>query len=282
MKKIDIGFLGYGTRALDALMADDRYNVKYFLTPGSRLCDEVYEAADKYKDRVDMEIISTKRELTERMAQINDVACFLMNACPFILTDEILDHMDVYNIHPGSLLTNRGHQPHLWTVLLDERETEICLHKVSAEIDLGYVIEDIKINLTGKENSLEVLNKAEDKIPLLLDGLYDYLTGKRDVRFYVKDGIYRNIMDYSDYEIKQEDTLEDIDRKIRTRYMHNGAFFIKEGKRIYVDKILNLEKCSGNALEYNSTQAQYCKNGLKITFHVKKITDLSDDPAENK
>ena len=274
MTKLDIGFLGYGTRALDALMSDRRFNVKYFLTPKSRLCYDVYECAEKYKDRVNMEIIGSKKELLERISEIKDVSCFLMNACPFILTKEILDKMDFYNIHPGSLFTNRGHQPHLWTVLLDERETEICLHKVNTEIDLGYVIESVKIELTGKENSLEVLNKAEDNIPKLLDGLYNYLTGKKKVKYLVKEGKYRHIMDYSDYKINDNDNIEDIDRKIRARYMHNGAFFERDGKRIYVNEILCCEKSVEKSFKYNSDSVIYCGNGMKAVFKVKKITDL--------
>ena len=86
MKKIDIGFLGYGTRALDALMADERFNVKYFLTPASRLCAEVYEAAERYKGLFDFEIIGSLEELTQKISKIRDVFCFLINACPFILT----------------------------------------------------------------------------------------------------------------------------------------------------------------------------------------------------
>lgn len=272
--KISIGFIGYGTRALDALMSDDRFDVKYFLTPKSRLCSEVFDCAEKYKEQVSLEIIDNKKELLKRISEINDVSCFLMNACPFILTEEILENMDFYNIHPGSLFTNRGHQPHLWTVLLNERETEICLHKVNTEIDLGYVIESVKIELTGKENSLEVLNKAEDHIPELLDGLYDYLTGEKGIKYFAEDGIYRHIMDYSDYEINDNDSIEDIDRKIRARFMHNGAFFKRNEKRIYVDKILSYEKSCDNTFEYNNDKVIYCRNGFKAVFNIKKITDL--------
>ena len=123
MQAIDVGFLGYGTRALDALMADSNFNVKYFLTPKSRLCPEVFKAAEDYN--LNLEIIDNKAQLNNRIKEIKNVTTFVMNACPFILTEEILSNMDFYNIHPGSLYTNRGHQPHLWTVLLDERETEI-------------------------------------------------------------------------------------------------------------------------------------------------------------
>ncbi|MCD7854499.1 MAG: hypothetical protein LUG66_02655 [Clostridiales bacterium] len=274
MNKIDIGFLGYGTRALEALFQDSRFNVKYFLTPKSRLCDEVWDCEKKYRDKVKMEIISNKAELRDRFAEIKDVKCFLMNACPFILTEEILNSKDVYNIHPGDLHNNRGHHPHLWSVLLGERETEICLHKVTPEIDLGEVIESIKIPLEGTENSLEVLDKAEDEIPRLLDALYEYLTGKRGIKYSFKTGTYRPALKYEDYEINEADTLGDIDRKIRARFMHNGAFFNCGGKRVYVDKIISAEESSDNYFGIKDGRALYAANGFAAVFNIKKITDL--------
>lgn len=275
MKKIDIGFLGYGTRALDALMADDRFNVRYFLAPRSRLCSDVFEAEKKYKNFLSLEIISTKAELTERISGIKDVECFLINACPFILTEEILSYMDFYNIHPGDLYTNRGHQPHLWSVMLNERKTKICLHKVNVHIDLGEVIEDAEINLEGNENSFEVLNKAEDRIPFLLDGLYKFLTGQKSVKYTVAEGEYRHTMVYGDYEITQSDLPADIDRKIRARYMHNGAFFTYGDKRIYADRILSSETSSEECFSYDKEKIKYCHNGFKLILELKKITDLN-------
>ncbi len=275
MERIDVGFLGYGTRALDALMDDERYNVKYFLAPRSRLCDDVYEAGEKYKKSLRLEIISTKAELAERIKKIKDVRCFIVNACPFILTKEILSYMDFYNIHPGDLHTNRGHQPHLWSVMLGESETRICMHKINEHIDLGDVIEDVTIKLDGKENSLEVLNMTEDHIPELLDGLYKYLTGEKKAKYSVTDGIYRRTMLYSDYEILPSDDIDDIDRKIRARYMNNGAFFVYENKRLYADKILSEEGSDLESLSFDKEKITYCHNGYKITMALKKITDMN-------
>ncbi len=275
MKKIDVGFLGYGTRAIDALMADDRFNVKYFLAPRSRLCSDVLEAAEKYKARVTLEIIDTKRELSDRIKSINDVRCFVMNACPFILTDEILSHMDFYNIHPGDLRTNRGHQPHLWSVLLGERKTRICLHKVNSQIDLGEIIEDAEVELEGKENAAEVLNMAEDMIPFLLDGLYRYLMGEKGIKYTVRQGDYRPTMTFSDYEITPSDSPSDIDRKIRARAMHSGAFFLCENKRLYVNRIISAEASSEESLSFDGKYVIYCHSGFKLTLAFKKATDLN-------
>lgn len=275
MTVIDVGFLGYGTRALDALMADERYRVKYFFAPRPRLCEDVFNAAKKYGDKIELEIIDNKKMLAQRFSQISDVRLFVMNACPFILNREILSYMDVYNIHPGDFAANRGHHPHLWTVLLGEKSTSVILHKVGEQIDLGEVIAEEKIKLTGRENSLEVLNLAEDKIPCLLDGLYDCLTGKRGTLYTATEGIYRPFMTYTDYEITPDDTLDSIDRKIRARFMHSGAFFTMESRRVYVTRLISDKPYCGEAmLIVEKNRVLYGNGGRLLTFALGKITDM--------
>lgn len=245
MECIEIGYLGYGTRALDALMEDERFHVRYFFTPSKNLCRDVEEAKKRYPGLIYREI-SGKKELAEAFGNCADVSCFLMNACSIILNEEILSKMGVYNIHPGSLAYNRGHHPHLWTVRLMEEETEITLHKVTPSIDLGEVIACEKIRVSRDWDELQVLNAAEDRIPQLLHGLYRYLTGQQKALACIRDGGYRRVMQEEDYEIIwEEDTPEIVKAKILCRAAHRGAFFQWEGNRIYIDRILEESRESG-------------------------------------
>lgn len=243
MDKIKIGFLGYGTRALDSLMAHPLYDVRYFFAPRAKLCQDVYDAQERYKDFLDMKIIDDNQQLAECFAQIPDVDCFLMNACPIILNREVLSKMKVFNIHPGDLHYNRGHQPHCWTVLLGERKTKIVLHTVSERIDVGKVVKSVDVEVSADDSAEDVLNHAEDQIPVLLDALFQHLTEHTDYEMVVVDGGYRKVMIHDDYEIQLSiDTKEQIKRKILARSMNHGAFFIYGPNRIYVDAILSYEK----------------------------------------
>lgn len=240
MENIKIGFYGYGTRALDALMEHPDFTVLHFLTPGSRICGDVYEAERKYRKYFPMVTVANRRELAEAVGQIDDVSCFLMNASPIILDETVLGRMDFYNIHPGSLRDNRGHHPHLWSILLDEKETEINLHQVTTEIDLGKVIEMVKVPVLPDDTALTLLDRAEDEIPALLTSLAAYLRGERPEKDIVLKGGYRRQMSYEDYRFDPEtDTLRDMDRKIRARAMHSGGFFQVGDRRIYADRILS-------------------------------------------
>lgn len=236
---IKIGFLGYGTRGLDCLMAHPMFDVRYFLVPGSRLCQDVFHAQEKYKDHLEMEIVYDNRQLAARFAAITDVDCFLMNACPIILNKEVLSQMRVFNIHPGDLRYNRGHQPHCWTVLLGERQTKIVLHTVTEKIDSGWIIKSVDVPVLADDSAEDVLIHAEDQIPILLDALYKHLTEHTEYEMAVENGKYRRVMTYDDYEIHLSiDTREQMMRKILSRMTYHGAFFRYVEKRIYVDAML--------------------------------------------
>ncbi|MCR5768344.1 MAG: hypothetical protein K6G45_07630 [Lachnospiraceae bacterium] len=282
MKKISIGFLGYGTRALDALMEDERFEVKAFFAPLSRLCEDVYDAKKKYpgpefgivKDNDDV------RKAFERYK--GKVECFLMNACPIILNQQVLDVMPVYNIHPGNLTDNRGHQPHLWTVLLAEKESEIVLHEVNPGIDEGKIIAKKIMSIDDSMDSLQVLNLLEDEIPYLLDGLYDHLVNGTPPMEAVFGGEYRRVMVYQDYEFSPENMdapgfLEDVLRKIRARAMHHGAYFIYRDERIYVDRLLDDERLTEAGglngeveIEFHGTVVMLRKNDRQLVFRLNK------------
>lgn len=283
---IKIGFLGYGTRALDCLMEHPQFEVKYFFAPEAKLCQDVYEAQKRYRDCLEMEVIHNQEQLALRFGQILDVDCFLMNACPIILHHEALSQMRVFNIHPGDLRYNRGHQPHCWTVLLGERMTKIVLHTVGEAIDAGAVIKSVDIGVLAGDSAGDVLNHAEDQIPILLDGLYQHLTEQTDYEMVVENGGYRNVMSYEDYQIHLAiDTEEQINRKILSRSTYHGAFFIYDQKRIYVDAMISYQEYQERQDSAITIQMEE-KEGLvyihsiwrSMLFRLNKIEQTEDIP----
>lgn len=242
MEKIKIGFLGYGTRALDALMADERFDVRYFFAPLSRVDECVYKARVDYPD-IPFFYVKNNKELSDLFDNCREADYFLMNACPIILNEDVLGKKDVYNIHPGSLYTNRGHQPHQWTVLLGERRSEIVCYKVAPGIDEGLLVGRCEEEIPAGADALQVLDLLEDQIPKLLDRLYDHLTLDTPFVEECTGGAYRKNLDYHDYQIiardiGKPDFYDDMMRKIRARVMNHGAFIMHNNQRVYVDKLL--------------------------------------------
>ena len=281
MDKINVGFLGYGTRALDALMAHDGFEVKCFIAPMSRLCEDVYTAKRRYP-ALDFAIVRNNEELLAALREMRGIDCFVMNACPIILREDVLAAIPVYNIHPGSLRRNRGHQPHLWTVLLGEPESEIVLHTVTAGIDEGAVIGREVCSIGEDMDALSVLNCLEDRIPALLDSLYEHITQGRPPLSVESGGIYRRVMVHSDYEFSLNDLnnmdrelfLADVLRKIRARSMHHGAFFVHNEERIYVDRLLDDESVplseESVSFSFHGSVVFIEHGGRRLVFHVNK------------
>lgn len=244
MKAVKIGFLGYGTKALDCLMEHEAFEVLYFFAPKARLCEDVYLAKEKYKGQLKLEIVENNQDLAKRFSEIEDVDCFLMNACPIILNKDVLSKMRVFNIHPGDLHSNRGHQPHCWTVRLGETSTKIVLHTVSEGIDVGKIIKSVEVPVSKEDGAKEVLDYTEAKIPILLDGLYQYLQDESLYESIVEDGTYRQIMKPEDYRLDfSTDSKYEIQRKILSRNLNHGAFFLEEekGQKVYVDRLLTYD-----------------------------------------
>lgn len=275
--QLKVGFLGYGTRGLDALMAHPDFQVNYFFAPRTRICQDVRDARERYRGRFQYAEVENNRDLAARFAQARDVDCFVMNACPIILNQEVLDRMDVFNIHPGNLENNRGHHPHLWTVLLGETASRITLHAVNCRIDDGVVIKSVEEAISPEDSAGDVLNKLEDHIPELLDALYAYRTGSVTTpERVIHGGGYRRPMTYSDYEIHPDtDDAAAAKRKILARSMHHGAFVAESGARYYVDRILGTAPAAeqGPAVRVDR-QAGTVSVRLKqeaVLFHLGKI-----------
>ena len=282
MEKIRIGFLGYGTRALDALMADERFDVRYFIAPISRVDECVYKARKDYPT-IPFHYVKDNAELAALFEKYNEADIFLMNACPIILKESVLKIKDVYNIHPGSLLTNRGHQPHQWTVLLGEEKSEIVCYKVALGIDEGLLVGRCEENIPKDADALQVLDLLEDRIPNLLDKLYEHLTADTPFVKECAGGDYRQNLDHHDYQIIPEDIgkayfYDDMMRKIRARVMNHGAFIQWEGKRIYADTLLYEEAGSqevGVRVHGKCVFLEGCgKRYILRLNHIEPVEDL--------
>ncbi len=288
MSAIKIGYLGYGTRALDALMEHPDFEVVCFIAPKSRLCEDVYVAHEKYH-QLPYITVADNNELYRVVSSTPEPECWLINACPIILKENVLSLAPFFNIHPGDLRTNRGHQPHMWTVLLGEKQSTINLHSVTPGIDEGLVIRSKTIDIHPTDNSEVVLNRLEDEIPCLLDGLRDYLRGKAEPEGEIFGGIYRRVMIHEDYEIHLSQIsdpgfIDDAWRKIRARQIKHGAFFKYGESRVYVDDILRVkgscrdtENAAAVIRFYNKRPGtvSISAGDFSVLFHINHIEPLA-------
>ena len=94
-----------------------------------------------------------------------------------IITQEIIDifPLGILNAHGGDLPKYRGNACQAWAIINGENKIGLCIHKMTAELDSGDIIEReyIPINLNTKIG--EVLSWMNDRIPSMFLSSIDKL-----------------------------------------------------------------------------------------------------------
>jgi methionyl-tRNA formyltransferase len=151
-----------------------------------------------------------------------------------IIKKEIIDMFPngIINVHPSLLPKYRGPNPIREVILNGEKETGTTLFLIDELIDHGPIIKQEKINLTGKENYIEleqILGRLGGK--MLNEVLENYLNGK--IKTTPQD---ENLATYTKKITKQDgllsfnDGYEIWDRKIRALNPWPGTFIYLEDR----------------------------------------------------
>jgi methionyl-tRNA formyltransferase len=107
------------------------------------------------------------------------------------------------NIHPSLLPKYRGASPIPAAILNREKETGICIQKLSERMDSGDIIASIKIELSGRETTASLSETVSEKAALLLrELLSDFAAGVAAARPQEGEPVYCR-------EIKKEAGLID-------------------------------------------------------------------------
>lgn len=229
--QIRIGYIGRSEKIIKELLGSKNFNLSMVLWEG------VKEIDPSLCDTLGAQGITVHAvgELEEIVRLINDSECkrFIMYQCRFILPLEILEKAEVFNIHPGSLQTNRGANPIVWTVLLREPATCMTLHRVNEKIDQGILIKESWVNVTPNDDCNSLESKMEERISDLLNALELHIKGELPGTE-IAPGQYRRRLQEKDYTIQEDDSIEVISAKIRSQVKYRGAVLIVGDKKLYV------------------------------------------------
>ncbi len=168
------------------------------------------------------------------------------------------------NLHPSSLPRFRGAAPLQRTLMAGDKETEICIMKMSARLDEGDVFLRKKINIPQNMNFLELHNQtAEMGGDLMLELINNYKNSKAIPQSKTRIN-YANKITKKEAEIDFSSSGEKILNLIRGLNPFPCSFFYFKEKRIkiFVAKFIEKEhqkECGEIKLENFSI---YCSNGL--------------------
>ena len=241
--RISIVYIGNLPDMIRILTDSKKFMIKAVVCESKKRTLELEDVAQKAN--LSLFDVKNKAELESVLIKEN-ISVAVMYDFGIIIPQTVIEQINIFNFHPGSLRTNRGSSPLNWAVLLGEKTTEMSLHKISAEIDMGELVSTSVCYLEYKDTPGTLRKKLEQRIPDMLTDLYEYLKGNRHGKL-IEEGIYRRRIEEKDYTINPEtDTLLQVNAKIHSQAAYQGAIGECNGEKIYIKCWGDFEKVFGS------------------------------------
>lgn len=231
----EIGFIGSSALGLRTLLASSRFRVVAALCMASR-CTEELEAAARDAG-IPLDVFTDRAGFRALMGARPQELPYLIYQLDMLVPADLTETHRLFNIHRGSLYTNRGPNPDVWPILNGESSTALSLHRIDDKVDAGQLIDAIEVAIGAKEDTVSVQQRLERELPGLVASLAEHLEGRRP-GVKVEGGTYRPWISEADFTIDlASDTPDIIDRKIRSQRRYNGAVLFVENVKHYVTSI---------------------------------------------
>lgn len=172
MEEKSIYYIGNSLAMLRCMAEQDQFKLAGMICEKKHMTDEMQKSVAE--NSIPLYGVENKRQLTKVCRELR-LRLAVMYSFGIIIPPEILGYADIYNIHPGSLKDNRGSSPLNWSILRNEKETEITLHKVSAQIDAGEVVAVKKLSIQQTDTPVTLRQKAEQLLPQVVEDLGKFL-----------------------------------------------------------------------------------------------------------
>ena len=142
------------------------------------------------------------------------------------------------NIHPSDLPKFRGASPIERTIEAGEKDTRVCIIKMTPRLDDGNILSFVRCDIGSEENSLDLHDKfSQIGAELLLDAIPKLLRGEEGEEQNHPNSTYAKKIAKEELELKHEVlTMEQTLNKIRAFASYGFTFLTFESKRIKVLK----------------------------------------------
>jgi len=156
---------------------------------------------------------------------------FVVVAYGKIIPESILELAPAFNVHPSLLPKYRGPSPMQSAILNGDSKTGISIMLLDQGMDSGPILVQQEIELLDHETAHTLEQKVSKLGPkLLLDALDQYLAGQ--IKPKVQDDSKMTIcsmLERNDGQITWNESLKEIDQKIRAFDPWPGTYFELEG-----------------------------------------------------
>jgi len=163
---------------------------------------------------------------------------FIIYQLDLIVPAHLANNYHFFNLHAGSIKTNRGAHPIIWSILNGDTSTELTFHKINEKIDQGIIIGKYSVPIHQKDDATSIKRKMETGLPMLFNSLNLFLKG--DINGEICNaGIYRKPIQEKDYTINVfVDNRALIENKIKSQKQYKGAIVWFNNVKYNVTKLL--------------------------------------------
>jgi hypothetical protein len=275
----DIVFIGSSTAGLLRLIESPHFVARGVLCLQKRVTTNLERLA---RDRgLELKTFKGVHDFRQLIGCYPASMPFLIYQLDMLIPGDLTDRYCFYNIHRGSLRTNRGPNPDVWPILNGDFVTELSLHRINDKVDSGVFIDSIEIPIERDDDTNTLPARMEQSLPALIESLHDYLTGVREGTD-LSGGTYRPWIMEEDFTIDLgADSVEVIDRKIRSQRRYNGAILLVGNQRLYVTDIIAVRRrneiasempASGNGIVNVSSQSHDLSLRLNTDPKYPRVT----------
>lgn len=211
--------------------------------------DEIITASNLPPDKVFDGSTLQSIETFERMALLKP-ALGLSVFFDYILRQRVLSLFPegCINLHPSFLPFNRGQYPNVWSIV-EGTPSGVTLHYIDEKIDTGDIVAQREVPIDDTDTGESLYRKLEkacvdlfcDTWPLIVDGSASRFPQKKDGGTYHKA---KDVQMIDEIDLEQQYKARDLINILRARTFrpYKGAYFISNGRRVYMSLALYSEE----------------------------------------
>ena len=239
--KSTIIYIGSSPSIIDAIKSYNKFELKTVICEQKRVSKEYEQKINKYNLNLltfqsKGEFVSIIEESEEKIALIYQL--------DLIVPHQVTTKFQMFNFHSGSVKTNRGAHPILRTILNNEKKSEFTLHKINRKIDQGILISKFNIDVNFSDDVNDIKFKMEQGFETMFDDLILYLEGNLPLQG-IHGGKYYKPISEKDYTIDYlNDSITQIENKIRSQKLYKGAILIHNNCKYYVIELFDKKNTS--------------------------------------
>lgn len=185
--------------------------------------------------------------------ELLNIDLVLVYSWKYLIPENVLNKLPVYNFHPSLLPKYRGPIPIVFQILNEEKTGGVTLHKVDRHYDNGAIYTQVRFNISESDTNvileMKIFKCIRQIIDIFLKDLFN-----QNIKLTEQDTEKATYYSYGDLESYIIDNSYSFNKFLQiSRYIHKIDIKIKMKDKIYLLKNYRLEKNDICKYEYSLT-----------------------------